>query len=156
MNSTSLGSPNPLAVFGPNKVGTFNVGQGDVVGTFQNGGVYQSIRTNTTPAPFASDPDGDGQVNFGHNYHYAVPGTGTTLNGSTIDLVSVMIHELGHGLGLLSFADPGTPTGVKDQSNLIQSPDLMAVLAATVRTLQEAQERIEKLEARVAELESVC
>jgi autotransporter-associated beta strand protein len=118
LTSSGFGSPNPLANFGPNKIGTFDVGDGFVLGTFQNGGVYQSARTNTTPAPFASQPDGQGTVFFGHNYHYAVAGSGTTLAGGpggTIDLVSVMIHELTHGLGIVAFADPGTPTGVKDQ-----------------------------------------
>jgi hypothetical protein len=42
-------------------------------------------------------------------------------------------------------------TGVKDQENLIQSLNLAPILAATVKALQEAMERIEILEARLAE-----
>ncbi|RPI39295.1 MAG: hypothetical protein EHM67_10350 [Hyphomicrobiaceae bacterium] len=43
---------------------------------------------------------------------------------------------------------PSAATGTKDQENLVQSPDLMAVVAALTRTVQELQERIETLEAR--------
>ncbi|RPI43312.1 MAG: tail fiber domain-containing protein [Hyphomicrobiaceae bacterium] len=43
---------------------------------------------------------------------------------------------------------PSAATGSKDQENLIQSPDLMSVVAALTRTVQELQMRVETLEAR--------
>jgi len=42
---------------------------------------------------------------------------------------------------------PTAATGVKDEPNLIQSPDLMALIAPLTRALQEAMARIETLEA---------
>jgi Chaperone of endosialidase len=41
-------------------------------------------------------------------------------------------------------------TGVKDQANCIQSPNVMTIVATLTRALQEAMERIERLEAQIA------
>ena len=51
-------------------------------------------------------------------------------------------HELQEAL----IADAAT--GVKDQANCIQSPNVMTIVATLTRTLQEAMERIEALEAQ--------
>ncbi len=63
--------------------------------------VYERARSGTS---YTANPSGSGQVNFHENvpWHYDVAGGGTTLSNGTIDLVSVLIHEVGHGLGFAS------------------------------------------------------
>jgi hypothetical protein len=51
---------------------------------------------------------------------------------------------------------PTAATGTKDQPDALQSPDTMTLLAATVKALQEAMEKIETLTARVAALEGAA
>jgi hypothetical protein len=112
--NTSLNSPGSglLAQFGAGSVPLID-------GTFQGGPVYQRARSNTSPN-FGEAFDGQGQVNFGKNWHYAVPGTNTTLNSSTLDLVSVLSHEITHSLG---FSDFSSPTGQGFSGNPLGSPD---------------------------------
>ena len=81
-----------LASFGPN-------GFANQPGSFQNGAVYQRIRTNTRPFTGA---DGSGQVNFGHPW-YTGPVGG--LPGSQFDLYSVALHEMTHGHAFLSLTN---------------------------------------------------
>ncbi len=106
--NSSLNNPgiSLLAQFGPEQVVGIN-------GSFQNGGVYQAARTNQRPF---SGPDGSGQFNFGHGWNYV----GQTPISSNFDMVTVAIHEIGHGLGFLSFTDfdgtglSGSPLGSPD------------------------------------------
>jgi hypothetical protein len=44
---------------------------------------------------------------------------------------------------------PTAATGVKDAPNVIQSPNVLVLLAPMVKALQEAMARIEALEARL-------
>ena len=100
-----------LAQFGPAQLSNID-------GTFQNGGMYQAARTNQHPFPGSND--GNGQFNFGHGWNYV----GQTPNSSNFDMVTVAIHEIGHGLGFLSFTD-FDGTGLNGRS--LGSPDLYSV-----------------------------
>jgi autotransporter-associated beta strand protein len=80
-------------------------------GYFMAGPMYERARSGTS---FTSGAAGSGQINFnsGVHWHYDVPGTDTTLNGSTVDLISVLTHEIGHGLAFSSnVTNPTTGRG---------------------------------------------
>ena len=62
--------------------------------------------------------------------------------GDDVERWGFVAHELQEAL----IADAAT--GVKDQANCIQSPNVMTIVATLTRTLQEAMERIEALEAQ--------
>lgn len=89
-------------------------------GSFSNSLMYTRGRTGISPS---ADADGSGQINFnsGVGWHYAVPGTNTTLSGGgftsggTVDLISVLAHEIGHGLGFTSFANQSSTVGAEGQ-----------------------------------------
>ena len=97
--NTSTNNPGSgtLASFGSGAVFVTN-------GSFQGGPVYQRARSNTSPNT-GQLYDGSGSVNFGNDWHYDVANTNTTLAGS-IDLVSVLAHEVGHSLGFSDFSGP--------------------------------------------------
>jgi hypothetical protein len=97
-------------------------GHGSVLlvdGSFNGGPVYQRARSNSSPDT-GEAYEGSGQVNFGKSWHYAVTGTNTTLNNSTLDLVSVLSHEVTHSLGFSAFSPP---TGEGFGGNPLGSPD---------------------------------
>lgn len=96
-----------LASFGPENFVGIN-------GSFQNGGVYQAARTNQRP--FAA-PDGSGTFNFGYGWNYV----GQAPNGSNFDMVTVAIHEIGHGLGFLSAT---SSTGQGLSGSTLGTPDV--------------------------------
>lgn len=108
---TSLNSGSgALASYGPQQLVGVN-------GTFQNGGMYQAARTNTHI--FSGNPDGSGQFNFGYGWNYS--GQDNAVSGSKYDMVTVAIHEIGHGLGFLSYA---SQTGQGLMGQAVGSPDL--------------------------------
>lgn len=92
------GVPGVLAGFGAG--GTTGV---EGWGYYHGRPLYERGRSN---ASVVSGSAGSGEVNFtgsgGVNWHYDVAGTNTTLTGSRYDLVSVLIHEVAHGLGFAS------------------------------------------------------
>ncbi len=103
-----------LAQFGHGSVYTT-----DPDGSFQGGPVYQRARSNNSPNVPNEPYDGSGKVNFGKMWHYAVSGTNTTLNNTTLDLVSVLAHEVTHSLG---FSDFSSPSGQGLGGNALDSP----------------------------------
>lgn len=106
-NTSQFSSSGALASFGPRQLTGIN-------GSFQNGGVYQAARTNIRPF---SGADASGQFNFGYNWNYP-----SLYNGSNAyDMVTVAIHEIGHGLGFLSFTN-SSGMGLNDQP--VGSPDI--------------------------------
>jgi autotransporter-associated beta strand protein len=109
-----------LAQFGANKFVT-SATSTSLPGSFQNGGVYQAARTNSTP--FAGS-DGQGTFDFGYQYNYA----GQTPNSSNYDMVTVAIHEVTHSLGFLSlFNSTGTGQGLA--SSTLGTPDTYSAFA---------------------------
>jgi hypothetical protein len=64
--------------------------------------------------------------------------------GDDIEHWGFLAHELQETL------IPSAATGAKDQENLIQSPNPWTLIATLTRALQEAMERIEVLEAKLA------
>lgn len=80
---------------------------------------------------------------------YSPPSYDTSIDGhmfkaDDVERWGFFAHELQENL-IKSAA-----TGDKDQPNLIQSPNLFTLIAALTKALQEAMERIEKLEGRAA------
>ena len=65
---------------------------------YAGGFAYDHITTGADPS--GSNPDVSAKVNFGHNWY---AGTGT-VPFTQMDLFSVMLHELTHGLGVLSIS----------------------------------------------------
>jgi autotransporter-associated beta strand protein len=113
--NASINNPNSgvLASFGPSQLThTINT-QG--VGSFQNGGIYQGARSNDRPFAGA---DGSGQFNFGHGWNYA--GQNNPAGAGNFDMVTVLIHEVTHGLGFAAFTNSagqgllGNATGTPD------------------------------------------
>ncbi len=129
-NSVNQPASGTLASFGGNNFP--NLGEG----SFTNGGVYTAARAGATPFAGA---DGDGQVNFGRtDWHYDVAGTNTTLSGR-IDLVSVLIHEIGHSLGYLSFANQSTTLNAEStfsewNRNMVRGSTTPTAMFATDKT----------------------
>ena len=72
-----------------------NPGDPDV---FYSGFAFEHITTGADPS--GGSPDIRATVNFGHNWY---AGTGT-VPFTQMDLFSVMLHELTHGLGVLSIS----------------------------------------------------
>lgn len=80
--------------------------------------------------------------------HRTVEGKTPLFIGDDTERWGFIAHELQDTL------TPSASTGVKDEENLIQSPDPMAVIAAVTKALQEAMARIETLTADVAALKA--
>ena len=92
--TTTNNNTEPLASFGPQQY--VDVTNSSLPGSFQNGGVYHSARTNTQV--FDGSPDASGSFNFGYGWNYV----GQTTNSNNYDMVTVAIHEIAHGAGFLS------------------------------------------------------
>lgn len=108
MNSTS----SVLGAFGPNGIATRN-------GTFQNGSIYNNVRSGTSTS---SNPiDGDGEINFhsGKNWNNT---TNAPVAGQ-YDLFSVVLHEVLHGHGFTSFTNS---SGQGLFPNTVGTPDMYA------------------------------
>jgi autotransporter-associated beta strand protein len=102
-----------------------------VLGSFQNGGVYQVARTNNRPHP-GEGPDGQGVFDFGYGYNYH----GQTVDPGRFDLVTVAIHEVTHGLGFSSFfyADQVTwGTGAGLANRPVGTPDIYSGYAKSLQ-----------------------
>lgn len=110
--SSNTGSGS-LASYGPRQLST-------ATGSFQNGGMYLGARTNTQNT---TGPSGTGQFNFGYGWNYA--GQNNAISGSNFDMVSVAVHEIGHGLGFLSFTNVN---GQGLQNNTAGTPDMYSGL----------------------------
>lgn len=102
-----------LASYGPQQIVLID-------GSFQNGGIYQSARTNQLPF---SGTAGSGQFDFGYGWNYA--GQNSAVSGSRYDMVTVAIHEIGHGLGFLSLANQN---GVGLSNSAVGTPDVYSGL----------------------------
>ncbi len=109
--SLNLPSSGLLGAFGPN-------GFANQPGSFQNGAVYQRIKSNTRP--FGSI-DGDGVINFGQPW-YTGPVGG--LPGSQFDLYTVGLHEMLHGHAFLSNTTNSSGSGLL--GNPSGNPDIYA------------------------------
>ncbi len=122
--SLNNASSSVLAQFKPN-------GPVGLNGTFQNAYIYQVARSNVRPFGFIgdqdgngfADQDGNGHFNFGHSYNYA--GQNQAPSASAFDMVSVAAHELTHGLGFTTFANPdGVPNGQGLNRSTVGTPDI--------------------------------
>jgi PKD repeat protein len=87
---------------------------------FTNGYAFQHITTGVAPSGML--PDIDGTVDFGWAWY---TGTGTPSN-SQLDLASVLVHELTHGLGFMSLSSA--------QGRSKQGPDIYTVWDSYLKT----------------------
>lgn len=73
-------------------------------------GIYEGYffeHLNTGNDPDVNEYDAYLEVNFGHNYHYSTPG-----NSCQYDLFTVLLHEITHQMGWISFIESGTHPAV--------------------------------------------
>ncbi len=71
----------------------------EVTSTFQMGAAFEHLTTDVDPS--VNIPDLFLTVDFGFNWN---EGTGAP-SGSQVDLISVLVHEITHGLGIASLSD---------------------------------------------------
>lgn len=112
--ASQFGGDGFLAAYGPQQFIGIN-------GSFQNGGFYQAARTNDRLFGGDDGLDGSGLFDFGFAWNYA--GQSNSINTNAYDMVTVAIHELGHGLGFLSLADQNG-LGLSSTNNTVGNPDL--------------------------------
>ncbi|MDQ1257856.1 MAG: hypothetical protein QG656_2464 [Candidatus Hydrogenedentes bacterium] len=100
---------------------------------FSNGNAYQRLKTGTKPSP--SYPELTLTVNWSHNYYL---GTGAP-GGSQADLLSVLIHEFTHGIGISSLSESNGGTAVDGTYTVFDNflvtgynDDLFADISGTV------------------------
>lgn len=78
---------------------------------FQNGSAFTRLTSGVKP--FAGTPELTITVNFGKTWH---AGTGTPPSGQ-FDLLSVLIHEVTHGMGILSLSTASGGGSLVNQDN---------------------------------------